>query len=74
MDEKINTQKVEVYLGYANNTWDTAIVEIPGNTSLELLEQVAEREAIKLFFNNPDTGDEVAFVGVYNSEVDDEEK
>ena len=70
----MKTKKVEVYLGYTNNTWDTKIIEIPGNTPGALVETVAERKAMKLFFNNPNTFDEVAFVGIYNSEVDDEEE
>jgi len=70
----MKTRKVEVYLGYIDHTWDTKIIEIPANTPNMLLDKVAELEAVKLFFDNPDTHDEVAFVGVYNSEVEGEEE
>lgn len=67
-------RKIEVYLAYTNHTWDTKIIEIPADTPGMWAEEVAEKEATKLFFNNPNTCDEVAFVGVYNSEVNDEEE
>lgn len=70
----MKTRKVEVYLGYIDHTWDTKIIEIPENTQGMLLESVAELEAIKLFFDNPNIHDEVAFVGIYNSEIDSEEE
>jgi hypothetical protein len=70
----MKTRKIEVYLAYTNHTWDTEIIEIPRNTPERRLVETAEKEAMKLFFNNPNTHDEVAFIGVYNSEVDDEKE
>lgn len=70
----MKTRRVEVYLGYTDRTWDTKIIEIPADTQGMILEDVAEKEAMKLFFGNPTLRGEVAFVGVYNSRVDDEEE
>lgn len=70
----MKTQKVEVYLAYTDHTWDTKIIEIPADTPDMWAEEAAEKEATKLFIDNLNTPYEVAFVGVYNSRVDDEEE
>jgi len=63
-EEKV--RHIEMYVGYLNHTWDTVFVEIPLSTPEEEIEKVATDKAISLFYNNPNTDDEVAFIDVYN--------
>jgi len=58
--------KIELYIGYANHTWDTKIITIPDDTPSEEIEEVAVGYGEKEFFNNPNTEDEIAFVGIYS--------
>jgi hypothetical protein len=66
--EKEATKDVEIYVGYTNHTWDTIFISIP----LSILEdemkikKIAKIKIIDLFYNSPNTREEVAFIGVYN--------
>lgn len=57
---------VEIFIGYSNHTWDTQTIPILKETPEHKIEKVAIEIAQRLFYNNPNTKDEVAFVGVYN--------
>jgi len=57
---------VELYVGYGSHRWDTTIIEIPEDTPADQVESVAIDIGQNLLFNNPNTEDEVAFVGVYS--------
>ncbi len=70
----MKTREVELYIGYTNNRWDTRYVSIPFDTPEEKVEEVATQEGTALFFNNPYTHDEVAFVGVYHIPSIEEEE
>lgn len=73
--------KVEIYIGYTDGTWDTAIIDMPKIIPEEeydsVVEDFIEQEAIKLCTNNPPVHGEVAFAGMYNewpiSDLEDEE-
>ena len=66
------TREIEMYVGYCDHTWSTLFISIPSNT-LEV-EKNAIAIATKLFYNNPRTHDEVAFIGVYHiPEMEEEE-
>ena len=60
------SRRVEVYVGYSNHTWATFFIEIPLSTPEENIEKVTIDKAIDLYHNNPNTVDEVAFIGIYN--------
>ena len=65
---------VEIYIGYTSREWDTQCVSIPFDTPDEKVEEVATQKGMALFFNNPHTHDEVAFIGIYHiPEIEEEE-
>lgn len=65
---------VEIYIGYTSHKWDTQYVSIPFDTPEEKVEEVAIQKGTVSFFNNPNTRDEVAFVGVYHIPSIEEEE
>ena len=66
-------RSVEMYVGYFNHTWDTVFIDIPLSTPSHKVEQVAIDMASQKLYNNPNTLDEVAFVGIYNiPEIEEE--
>jgi len=56
--------EVELYVAYMNHTWDTFIVSVDDN--VESIEEEALKIGQKELFNNPNTKDEVAFIGIYH--------
>jgi len=64
--KKESTRNIEMYIGYLNHTWDTVFVPIPLSTPEEEIEKVATDKAIDIFYNSPNTPDEVVFIDVYN--------
>ena len=65
---------VEIYIGYISHKWETQYVSIPFDTPKEKVEEVATQKGTALFFNNPYTHDEVAFVGIYHIPSMEEEE
>jgi hypothetical protein len=60
----MNTQKIEIYIGYTDYTWGTAIIDMPENTPH--VGDFIEQEAIKIGRNSPLVHGEVAFAALYN--------
>jgi len=62
----VKNRDIEIYVGYCNHTWETQFVSIPSSTPEDKIKETAINTAMNLFHNNPNTSDEVAFVGIYN--------
>lgn len=52
-------RKVELYIGYTDNTWDTVEVEVPDDTREEDIEEMAINELDTELYQS------AAFVGLY---------
>jgi hypothetical protein len=59
-------QKVEIYIGYTDRTWDTVTIDMPIIIPEEEVENFIEQKAIKLWNNNPPVHRDIYFVGMYN--------
>lgn len=65
----METRKVEMFVGYTNYQWNTCIVDIPSDTPDESILTVAELKLLTTFDSKQRTADEIAFVGIYDSEI-----
>jgi hypothetical protein len=56
-------KEIEMYVGYCSHTWDTEVIDIPGDTPEDKIESVAVAAmTAKLNAENVET----AFIGVYH--------
>ena len=67
-----NIWRVEIIIGYTDQTWTTSIIGIPADTPYEKIEDVIENEALKLWFDNSNTNKQIAFTKLYNDYVEEE--
>ena len=61
-------REIEMYIGWDDGTWGTEIIELDGRLS----DKEAE-ESAKEILESRNFGRSVAFIGVYNYDVGDEE-
>jgi len=61
------TRKIEMYVGYLDNTWATHMIEIPADTPEGDIDRVAIDATISEMTHEKKT--EIAFCGVYHLDV-----
>lgn len=60
----MNTQKIEIYIGWTDGTWTTTTIDMPEDTPH--IGDFIEQEVIKIRRNSPSVHSEVAFADMYN--------
>lgn len=58
--------KVEIYIGYTDKTWDTVFIDMPKNIPDKEIESFIIQKAIDLWANTTAVHSEVAFAGLYS--------